>query len=60
MTGTRALLLLNPRARRRRPDPGEVEIRTAMPRTINVDGEPGPRTPATLVVVPRSLAVFCQ
>lgn len=36
-----------------------VEIRTSVPKTINVDGELGPRTPATVVVVPRSLAVFC-
>jgi YegS/Rv2252/BmrU family lipid kinase len=37
----------------------QVEIRTTTPRTINVDGELGPRTPATFVVVPRALAVFC-
>jgi diacylglycerol kinase (ATP) len=37
----------------------KVEIRTSVPKTINVDGELGPRTPATFVVVPRSLAVFC-
>jgi YegS/Rv2252/BmrU family lipid kinase len=36
----------------------EVEIRTTVPRTINVDGELGPHTPAKIVVVPRSLAVF--
>ena len=36
-----------------------VEVRTSVPKTINVDGELGPRTPATFVVVPRSLAVFC-
>ena len=37
----------------------KVEVRTSVPKTINVDGELGPRTPATFVVVPRSLAVFC-
>jgi diacylglycerol kinase (ATP) len=37
----------------------KVEIRTVVPRTINVDGELGPRTPASFVVVPRALAVFC-
>ena len=37
----------------------KVEIRTSVPKTINVDGELGPRTPATFVVVLRSLAVFC-
>ncbi len=36
----------------------EVEIRTRTPRTINVDGELGPRTPARIIVVPRSLSVF--
>ena len=37
----------------------KVEIRTSVPKTINVDGELGPRTPATFAVIPRSLAVFC-
>ena len=36
----------------------EVEIRTGVSKTINVDGELGPRTPAKLAVVPRALAVF--
>ena len=36
----------------------QVEVRTGVPRTINVDGELGPQTPATFVVVPRALAVF--
>ena len=36
----------------------EVEIRTPSPRTINVDGELGPKTPARIVVVPRALSVF--
>ncbi|HET8621946.1 MAG TPA: lipid kinase [Gemmatimonadales bacterium] len=36
-----------------------VEIRTPVPKTINVDGELGPQTPATFVVVPRALAVLC-
>jgi diacylglycerol kinase (ATP) len=36
----------------------EVEIRTRTPRTINVDGELGPHTPARIIVVPRSLSVF--
>ena len=36
-----------------------VEIRTAVPKTINVDGELGPQTPARLVVVPRALSVLC-
>jgi diacylglycerol kinase (ATP) len=36
----------------------QVEIRTRVPRTINVDGELGPQTPATIMVVPRALAVF--
>jgi YegS/Rv2252/BmrU family lipid kinase len=47
----------------RRPDvhtlrAREVEIRTPSPRTINVDGELGPKTPARIVVVPRALSVF--
>jgi diacylglycerol kinase (ATP) len=37
-----------------------LEIRTGVPKTINVDGELGPRTPATVVVAPRALAVFCR
>jgi YegS/Rv2252/BmrU family lipid kinase len=47
----------------RRPDvhtlrAREVEIRTPSPRTINVDGELGPKTPARIIVVPRALSVF--
>jgi YegS/Rv2252/BmrU family lipid kinase len=37
-----------------------LEIRTGVPKTINVDGELGPRTPATFLVAPRALAVFCR
>ncbi len=35
-----------------------VEIRTRVPRTFNLDGELGPSSPATVAVVPRSLAVL--
>ena len=35
-----------------------VEIHTTVPKTINVDGELGSRTPAMFVVVPRALAVL--
>jgi hypothetical protein len=51
MTGTRALLLLNPRARRGRDAGGDAAERLR---------ELGPRTPATLAVIPRSLAVLCR
>ncbi len=37
----------------------EIEVCTAVPRIINVDGEFGSRTAARFRVVPRALAVFC-